>query len=109
MEPAIAIGLGTLVLGALAIGVSALGVGRMRKQGEPNAEPPVAPPVPPPPTSQSPDALHQLPPAPADFTGRQAELDELTLKLTGGGVAISGFVSSPKTSTPSRPRTPATY
>ena len=35
-------------------------------------------------------ALHQLPSPPADFTGRDAELDDLMRKIEGGGVAISG-------------------
>ena len=35
-------------------------------------------------------ALHQLPPSPADFTGREAELAQLTLKMQPGGVTISG-------------------
>jgi hypothetical protein len=36
-------------------------------------------------------ALHQLPAPPADFTGREAELAELTAALEGGGVTISGL------------------
>jgi tetratricopeptide (TPR) repeat protein len=36
-------------------------------------------------------ALHQLPAPPADFTGREAELAELTAVLEGGGVTISGL------------------
>lgn len=43
---------------------------------------------------QAPDiavsALHQLPPPPRDFTGREAELDELLSKI-GQGVTISGL------------------
>ena len=35
--------------------------------------------------------LHQLPPPPGDFTGREAELDELLSKVEAGGVAISGL------------------
>jgi tetratricopeptide (TPR) repeat protein len=35
-------------------------------------------------------ALHQLPPPPADFTGRVEELAELLGKIKQGGVAISG-------------------
>lgn len=41
--------------------------------------------------SLTPSALHQLPPPPADFTGRTAELGELLPKLASGGVAISGL------------------
>jgi len=36
-------------------------------------------------------ALHQLPPPPADFTGRVRELAELTAKIGQGGAAISGL------------------
>jgi len=36
-------------------------------------------------------ALHQLPSPPADFTGRDAELNELMVKLETGGVTISGL------------------
>ncbi len=36
-------------------------------------------------------ALHQLPTPPADFTGREKELDELMRALEGGGVTISGL------------------
>jgi tetratricopeptide (TPR) repeat protein len=36
-------------------------------------------------------ALHQLPPPPRDFTGREAELAELLSKIGQGGVAISGL------------------
>ncbi|HKX26207.1 MAG TPA: tetratricopeptide repeat protein, partial [Blastocatellia bacterium] len=36
-------------------------------------------------------ALHQLPSPPADFTGREAELEELTTAIAGGGVAIAGL------------------
>jgi tetratricopeptide (TPR) repeat protein len=35
-------------------------------------------------------ALHQLPPPPADFTGREEELAELIAKIKRGGIAISG-------------------
>ena len=35
--------------------------------------------------------LHQLPPPPGDFTGREAELSELLSKVEAGGVAISGL------------------
>jgi tetratricopeptide (TPR) repeat protein len=35
-------------------------------------------------------ALHQLPPPPPDFTGREEELAELLGKIKQGGVAISG-------------------
>ena len=35
-------------------------------------------------------ALHQFPQPPGDFTGRQAELDELTKELGDGGVTITG-------------------
>ncbi len=38
-------------------------------------------------------ALHQLPPPPADFTGRAKELDELLPRLSSGGVTISGLFS----------------
>jgi hypothetical protein len=37
------------------------------------------------------NALHQLPPPPRDFTGREAELAELMEKLEHGGVTISGL------------------
>jgi len=36
-------------------------------------------------------ALHQLPTPPADFTGRDAELNELMAKLETGGATISGL------------------
>jgi tetratricopeptide (TPR) repeat protein len=36
-------------------------------------------------------ALHQLPPPPADFTGREAELRDLRAALETGGVHISGL------------------
>jgi len=36
-------------------------------------------------------ALHQLPPPPADFTGREAELRDLRAALEKGGVHISGL------------------
>ena len=49
-----------------------------------NAAPPTAP-------SVVSDALHQLPPAPADFTGRQEELEDLLKKIGSGGVTISGL------------------
>ena len=39
----------------------------------------------------SPSALHQLPAPPADFTGREAELNELLAKIKDGGVSISGL------------------
>ncbi|MCI0690833.1 alpha/beta fold hydrolase [candidate division KSB1 bacterium] len=35
--------------------------------------------------------LHQLPTPPADFTGREAELNELMAKMETGGVTISGL------------------
>ena len=35
--------------------------------------------------------LHQLPPPPGDFTGREAELDELVRRMERGGVTISGI------------------
>jgi len=37
--------------------------------------------------------LHQLPTPPADFTGRDAEMNELMAKLETGGVTISGLQS----------------
>ena len=37
------------------------------------------------------NALHQLPPPPRDFTGREAELAELMSALEQGGVTISGL------------------
>ncbi len=43
---------------------------------------------PPPPTFS---ALYQLPSPPADFTGREAELNELREKITQGGAIISGL------------------
>ncbi|MBW8011214.1 MAG: tetratricopeptide repeat protein [Chloroflexi bacterium] len=46
-----------------------------------------APKISPPDTLQS---LHQIPPPPADFTGREEELGELRQALTEGGAAISG-------------------
>jgi tetratricopeptide (TPR) repeat protein len=39
----------------------------------------------------SPTALHQLPRPPADFTGREAELNELLANIEDGGVSISGL------------------
>ena len=36
-------------------------------------------------------ALHQVPPAPADFTGRKDELEELLAAIEQGGVTISGL------------------
>jgi hypothetical protein len=36
-------------------------------------------------------ALHQLPPPPGDFTGREAELKELMEAIQKGGVTISGL------------------
>jgi tetratricopeptide (TPR) repeat protein len=36
-------------------------------------------------------ALHSLPPPPADFTGREAELAELRAAIEDGGVTISGL------------------
>jgi tetratricopeptide (TPR) repeat protein len=51
-------------------------------------------PAPPPPPIQpaaSPlRALHQLPPPPTDFTGREADLAELRTAVQSGGVTISG-------------------
>ncbi|MEW6737387.1 MAG: tetratricopeptide repeat protein, partial [Acidobacteriota bacterium] len=41
--------------------------------------------------SSVPTSLHQLPSPPADFTGRQAEIDELLGKIEQGGVTISGL------------------
>ena len=41
--------------------------------------------------SQTGQALHQLPPPPGDFTGRTAELKELTQAIEKGGVTISGL------------------
>lgn len=37
------------------------------------------------------NSLHQLPPPPRDFTGRERELDELMSQIERGGVAISGL------------------
>jgi hypothetical protein len=39
----------------------------------------------------SPTALHQVPAPPADFTGREAELNELLARIKDGGVSISGL------------------
>ncbi|MEW6736628.1 MAG: NB-ARC domain-containing protein [Acidobacteriota bacterium] len=36
-------------------------------------------------------SLHQLPSPPVDFTGRQAEIDELLDKMERGGITISGL------------------
>src|SRR5579871_6626686 len=36
-------------------------------------------------------ALHQLPPPPADFIGREEELKELLAAVATGGVTISGL------------------
>ena len=36
-------------------------------------------------------ALHQLPPPPTDFTGREDELDTLRVAIEAGGVTISGL------------------
>ena len=41
-----------------------------------------------PPTATS---LHQIPPPPADFTGRERELADLRAALRAGGVTISGL------------------
>ncbi|HKH44644.1 MAG TPA: hypothetical protein VKM72_08280, partial [Thermoanaerobaculia bacterium] len=52
-----------------------------------------APPPPPEPASEAAAVLrplHQLPPPPADFTGRTAELADLREAATRGGVTISG-------------------
>ncbi|HEX9670605.1 MAG TPA: hypothetical protein VGC93_14125, partial [Thermoanaerobaculia bacterium] len=43
--------------------------------------------TPPPPAT----SLHQIPPPPADFTGRERELAELRTALRAGGAAISGL------------------
>jgi tetratricopeptide (TPR) repeat protein len=37
------------------------------------------------------NSLHQLPPPPRDFTGRERELGELTSQIERGGVTISGL------------------
>jgi hypothetical protein len=42
-------------------------------------------------TSSLPQLLHQIPEPPADFTGRQSELNELRDGMARGGVAISGL------------------
>jgi tetratricopeptide (TPR) repeat protein len=41
--------------------------------------------------SIAPTRLHQVPPPPADFTGREAELNELLASIEVGGVTISGL------------------
>src|SRR6476660_862038 len=41
-------------------------------------------------SSIAPTRLHQLPPPPADFTGRKDELEELLAAIEQGGVTISG-------------------
>ena len=45
----------------------------------------------PPAASPSPSAVHQLPPPPRDFTGREDELAELRAAIKEGHVAISGL------------------
>ena len=47
--------------------------------------------APPPSPTQTPSPLHQLPPPPADFTGRTAELRELRAAIEKGGIHISGL------------------
>jgi tetratricopeptide (TPR) repeat protein len=42
-------------------------------------------------TSIAPTRLHQVPPPPADFTGRKDELEELLAAIEQGGVTISGL------------------
>jgi tetratricopeptide (TPR) repeat protein len=54
-------------------------------------QPTDAKPPPPPRPRAAVSALHQLPPPPQDFTGREAELKELLGKLEQGGVTISGL------------------
>ncbi len=41
--------------------------------------------------SITPPRLHQVPPPPADFTGREKELEELLAAIEHGGVTISGL------------------
>lgn len=43
------------------------------------------------PETPQPSPLHQLPPPPADFTGRATELSELRAAIVEGGVHISGL------------------
>lgn len=43
------------------------------------------------PAQSSATSLHQLPPPPGDFTGREAELKDLLENVKQGGVAISGL------------------
>ena len=42
-------------------------------------------------SSIAPTRLHQVPPPPADFTGRKDELEELLVAIEHGGVTISGL------------------
>jgi hypothetical protein len=42
-------------------------------------------------SSIAPTRLHEVPPAPADFTGREDKLNELLVSIEGGGVTISGL------------------
>jgi tetratricopeptide (TPR) repeat protein len=42
-------------------------------------------------SSIAPTRLHQVPPPPADFTGREDELNELLASIGSGGVTISGL------------------
>lgn len=42
-------------------------------------------------SSIAPPRLHQVPPPPADFTGRKDELNELLTTIEHGGVTISGL------------------
>ena len=42
-------------------------------------------------SSIAPTRLHQVPPPPADFTGRKDELEELLAAIEHGGVTISGL------------------
>ena len=53
--------------------------------------PPPLKPVPYPSPALALNALHQLPPRPADFTGREDELKELMAAIQEKGVAISGL------------------
>jgi tetratricopeptide (TPR) repeat protein len=90
-------GLGALVQLVLWSGAGCALFIRLWK-AKPNAAPPTPPEPPERPKRTTPprpraivSALHQLPPPPSDFTGRVAELTELTKRIGQGGATISGL------------------
>ena len=98
MDPAI---IGAIITATVA-GVIAIAVAMMARRGARGTE--VPPPTqavaqlhPPKPRAEptefrgSVDALHQIPAPPADFTGREAELQELLTAIQQGGATISGL------------------